>query len=169
MSNHVNHNNSSQGNKSNIQENTNTNQENSTNSNNKPEINNGGKNKMFDQTNNSQRNNINLNNNHNDNQKNSNNNNLNNNKIGNQSSGKTQKYPLSRNDTKEIENKNIDIKTGKENYRYQLQKIREDLRDIAKIFSDNFILELLSEQKGNVEESKKIIIDKFKNYQNKNK
>ena len=169
MSNHVNHKNSNQGNKSSIQENTNTNQENNTNSNNKPEINNGGKNKMFGQTNNSQRNNTNQNNNHNGNQKNPNNNNLNNNKIGNQSSGITQRYPLSRNDIKESENKNIGIKAGKENYRNQLQKIREDLKDIAKLFSDNYILELLLAQEGNLEESKKIILDKYKNYQDKNK
>jgi len=171
MGNHVNHNNSSQGN-TNIQENTYNNQENNTNSKNNPEINNVGKNKMFGRTDNSQKNNTNLNNNHIGNQKNSNNNNLNNNSVGIQSSkinGKNHNHPFSRNETKGSENKNIDIKTGKEKYRNELKKIREDLKDIAKIFSDNYILDLLSENKGNLEESKKIIFDKYKNYQKKNK
>ena len=121
------------------------------------------------QTENAQ-NNTNQNNNQEGIQNNSNNsniNNVNNNMGETQSSntdGKYQKQPISRNKSEKNEKGK---KTDIENYINELKKIREKLPHIT-IYSDNYILDVLRKNNGDLEKSEKIIIDNYKNYQKQN-
>ena len=127
------------------------------------------KTKMLCQTENAQNNNISQNNNQEGIQNNSNNNNINNvnNNMGETQSSnidiKYQKRPLSRN---VLEKNEKDIKTGKEKYINELKKIRENLSHIT-IYSDNYILEVLDNNNGDIEKSEKIIKENYKNYYQK--
>lgn len=104
------------------------------------------------------------------NAKNNNINNLNNNIFKPETFITKSKYQNnSKNNQNESINKTIDKKAAKEKYKKELDKLRKDIPDLLEYFSDDYLLEALSKNNGDINKLEEYLFNYLIEYQKKTK